>query len=76
MSYFNTLKTLIEEKIIQDNQLNAEGAFCHIAAEYLSESSLISNFQPSPYYKENDMGRKLKIDGFSLNDNESVLSLH
>lgn len=75
MSYFKTLKTLIEEKIIQNNQLNSEGAFCHIAAEYLSDSSLISNFQPSPYYKENDMGRKLKIDGFSLNDNGSVLSL-
>jgi hypothetical protein len=75
MSYYNTLKTLVEERIINDNQLNAESAFCQISADYLIDSSLISGFQPSPYYMENDLGRNLKIDGFSLNDNETVLSL-
>lgn len=75
MSYYNTLKTLVEEKIINDNQLNAESAFCQISAEYLIDSSLISNFNPSSYYMENDLGRNLKIDGFSLNDNGTVLTL-
>lgn len=75
MSYFETLKSLIDEKIIQDAQLNAENAFCEIAADYLSDSSLISGFQPSPYYMEHEIGGNLKIDGFCLNDNETVLSL-
>jgi hypothetical protein len=75
MSYFSTLKTLIEEKIIQDSQYNAETAFCEIVSEYLSDSSLISNFQHSPYFKDNGTAGNLKIDGFCINENETVLSL-
>ena len=75
MSFFTTLKSLIEEKIFQDQQLNAESAFSEIVSDYLADSSLISSFQHSPYFKENDGGRSLKIDGFCINENETVLSL-
>ncbi|GER58860.1 hypothetical protein ULMA_09680 [Patiriisocius marinus] len=75
MSFFTTLKSLTEEKLSQDSQLNAESAFCEIASDYLIDSSLISNFEQSQYFKENDSNRNLKIDGFSINENETVLSL-
>ena len=74
MSYFGTLKSLIEEKISQDPQLNGESSFCEIVSEYLTDSSLISNFEHSPFFKEND-GGDLKINGFCINENETVLSL-
>ncbi|QNK77258.1 AIPR family protein [Winogradskyella sp. PAMC22761] len=75
MSFFTTLNTLTEEKLSQDSQLNAESAFCEIASDYLIDSSLISSFEHSQYFKENDSNRNLKIDGFSINENETVLSL-
>jgi len=75
MSYFSTLKTLIEEKIIEDTQFNAETAFCEIVSEYLVDTSLISDFQHSPYYEKKESGRSLKINGFCINENETVLSL-
>jgi len=75
MSFFTTLKSLTEEKLSQDSQLNAESAFCEIASDYLIDSSLISSFDHSPFFKENDSNRNLKIDGFSINENETVLSL-
>lgn len=75
MSYFSTLKTLIEEKILQNPEFNAENAFCEIVTDYLSDSSLISNYQQSPYFMKNDGVGNLKIDGFCINENETVLSL-
>ena len=75
MSYFSTLKTLIEEKIIEDTQFNAETAFCEIVSEYLVDTSLISDIQHSPYYEKKESGRSLKINGFCINENETVLSL-
>lgn len=75
MSFFITLKSLIEEKIFQDQQLNAESAFSELVSDYLADSSLISSFQHSPYFKENDGGRSLKIDGFCIDESETVLSL-
>ena len=75
MSYFSTLKTLIEEKILQNSEFNTESAFCEIVTDYLSDSSLISNYQQSPYFMENDRVGNLKIDGFCINENETVLSL-
>jgi len=75
MSYFATLKTLIEEKIIQDSQFNAETAFCEIVSDYLLDTALIPEFHHSPYFKANEGGRSLKIDGFCINENETVLSL-
>ncbi|APG66305.1 hypothetical protein LPB136_13390 [Tenacibaculum todarodis] len=74
MSFFTTLKSLVEEKLSKDTHLNAESAFSEICSEYLVDSSLISNFQHSQYFKEVVGGRNLKIDGFSLNENETVLS--
>ena len=71
MSYYSTLKTLVEEKIIQDSQLNAEAAFCEVVSDYLAESSLISSFQSSPYFQIHEGGQHLKINGFCLNDNET-----
>ena len=75
MSYYATLKTLIEEKIIQDSQFNAESAFCEIVSEYLVDTALISDFQHSLYFEKNESGRNLKINGFCINENETVLSL-
>ena len=75
MSFFVTLKSLIEEKILHDDQLNAESSFCEIVSEYLADSSLISGFQHSPYFKEETNNNNLKIDGFCINENETVLSL-
>ncbi|TXD62759.1 AIPR family protein [Polaribacter sp. IC066] len=75
MSFFITLKSLIQEKISQDSQLNAESAFCEIASDYLADSSLISGFQHSYYFKEENNNSNLKIDGFCINENETVLSL-
>ena len=75
MSFFVTVKSLIEDKIVQDSQLNAESAFCEIVADYLGDSSLISGFEHSPYYKKDEGGKNLKIDGFCINENETVLSL-
>lgn len=74
MSFFTTLKSLTEEKLSQDSQLNAESAFCEIVSEYLTDSSLISNFEHSPFFKESG-GGNLKINGFCINENETVLSL-
>ena len=76
MSFYATLKSLIEEKIINDSQLNAESAFCEIVADYLQDSSLITEFTHSPYFKEVLGNKNLKIDGFSINENETVLSLY
>jgi len=75
MSFYATLRSLIEEKIINDSQLNAESAFCEIVADYLEDSSLITEFTHSPYFKEVQGSKNLKIDGFSINENETVLSL-
>lgn len=75
MSFGLTLKSLIEEKFIQDPQLNAESAFCEIISDYLEDSSLITEFIHSPYFKEEQKGQNLKIDGFCINENETVLSL-
>ena len=75
MSFGLTLKSLIEEKFIQDPQLNAESAFCEIISDYLEDSSLITEFTHSPYFKEEQKGQNLKIDGFCINENETVLSL-
>ena len=65
MSYFSTLKTLVEEKVLQDSQFNPETAFCEIVSDYLADSSLISSFQHSPYFKSDDRGHNLKINGFT-----------
>lgn len=75
MSYFSTLKTLVEEKVLQDSQFNPETAFCEIVSDYLADSSLISSFQHSPYFKNDDRGQNLKINGFSINENETIMSL-
>lgn len=75
MSFNKILKSLIEEKFIQDPSLNTESAFCEIVADYLQDSSLISDFINSTYYREEQNGQNLKIDGFCLNENETVLSL-
>ena len=75
MSFDVTLKSLIEEKFVQDSQLNAESAFCEIVSDYLADSSLITEFTHSPYFKEGQSGQNLKIDGFCINENETVLSL-
>lgn len=75
MSFNETLKSLIEEKFVQDPQLNAESAFCEIVADYLQDSSLITEFVNSSYFKEEQSGKNLKIDGFCINENETVLSL-
>jgi hypothetical protein len=75
MSYFTTLKALVEEKVIQDAQFNVETAFCEIISDYLADSSLISEFIHSSYYKKDDGGQHLKINGFCINENETVLSL-
>ena len=75
MSFFVTVKSLIEEKFIQNSELNKESAFCEIVAGYLEDSALISGFEHSPYFKENERERNLKINGFCINENETVLSL-
>ena len=75
MSFFVTVKSLIEEKFVQNSELNEESAFCEIVASYLEDSALISGFEHSPYFKENETERNLKINGFCINDNETVLSL-
>ncbi|TXB66172.1 AIPR family protein [Vicingus serpentipes] len=75
MSFNETLKSLIEEKFVQDPNLNAESAFCEIIADYLEDSSLINEFTHSPYFKEESTGQNLKIDGFCINENETVLSM-
>ena len=60
MSYFTTLKALVEEKVIQDAQFNVETAFCEIISDYLADSSLISEFIHSSYYKKDDGGTTSK----------------
>jgi hypothetical protein len=75
MSYFSTLESLIIDKIIENEDLNKEGAFTEICSEYLQEASLISDFHHVYYFKEEANNQNQKINGFSINESNDILSL-
>ena len=75
MSFFLTLKSLINDKIDKSEELNPEGAFCELCSDYLILTSAIPEFQDSYFYQEGDNNLNYKINGFCLNETEDVLNL-
>jgi hypothetical protein len=73
MKYLEILNSLINEKTIVNENLNLEQAFTEICIDYLQDSFLLQSFNHSTYY--NDKNNIIKIDGFSLSENEDILSL-
>jgi hypothetical protein len=54
-------KILIRDKILSNDEINAETAFTMICTEYLQETSLIPEFQMSDFYLEGPNNQNLKI---------------
>lgn len=75
MSYFNTLNSLINDKLSGEEGFNAENAFTMICSDYLQETIEIPDFQIAEYYLEKKSSQDLKINGFCLNESEEMLYL-
>lgn len=73
MKYLEVINSLVNDKTILNEQLNIEQAFTEICIDYLQDSSLLQNYNHSFYF--NDKSHIIKIDGFSLSENEDILSL-
>ena len=72
MSFSKQIESSIQEKILS-NQLDKEGALLEVACKYLQYESVVSEISHSYYYDNND-GKTIKINGFSLDDSEEILS--
>jgi hypothetical protein len=75
MSFLNTLEGLVNQKIIDNSDINSEESFTELCFDLLSDTMFLSDFRHSYYYKEEKNSQNLKINGFSLSEEEDVLSL-
>lgn len=75
MSFYNTIEGLINQKIIDNPEINSEEAFSELCFDMLSDTMSLSDYQHSYYFNEEKNKQNLKINGFCLSEGEDVLSL-
>jgi len=75
MSFYNTIEGLINQKIIDNPEINSEEAFSELCFDMLSDTMFLSDYQHSYYFNDEKNKQTLKINGFCLSEGEDVLSL-
>ncbi len=72
MSFLHQIESYVQEKTLS-SELDNEAAFLEVACEYLQAESLISDLNHCYYFS--DEGKVLKINGFSIDESEEILSI-